>query len=122
MRLVIVESPYAGDVAEHVQYARDCLADCLRRGEAPYASHLLYTQPGVLDDDDPAERALGIEAGLAWGRCAAASVVYVDHGVSEGMRQGVARALAEGRPVEVRSLYGDARAVEAARLALGLPA
>ena len=41
-------------------YARACVADCLRRGEAPIASHLLYTQPGVLDDDVPEERAQGI--------------------------------------------------------------
>ena len=65
MRLVIVESPYAGDVEENVRYARACLADCLARGEAPFASHLLYTQPGVLDDDVPGERALGIAAGFA---------------------------------------------------------
>ena len=46
MRFVIVESPYAGDVAANVEYARAAVADCLRRGEAPFASHLLYT----LDD------------------------------------------------------------------------
>jgi hypothetical protein len=40
------------------------------RGEAPIASHLLYTQPGVLNDGVPAERAHGIEAGLAWLRAA----------------------------------------------------
>jgi hypothetical protein len=38
----------------------------LLRGESPIASHLLYTQPGILKDDVPEERPLGIEAGLAW--------------------------------------------------------
>lgn len=102
MRLVIVESPYAGDVVANVDYARACLADCLRRGEAPLASHLLYTQ--VLDDDDPDERKAGIAAGLAWGRVADATVVYTDRGISRGMAAGIGRAVADGRPVEYRTL------------------
>lgn len=104
MRLVQVESPYAGDVEENVAYARACLADCLRRGEAPFASHLLYTQPGVLRDDDPEERRLGIEAGLSFLRVMDATVVYIDRGVTNGMEKGIARAKAVGIPVEVRSL------------------
>ena len=43
MRFVIIESPYAGNVEENEEYARKCLRDCLMRGEAPFASHLLYT-------------------------------------------------------------------------------
>lgn len=104
MRLVIVESPYAGDVEKHVRYARAAMADCLKRGEAPYASHLLYTQDGVLDDRIHEDRALGIEAGLAWGRKAEATVVYTDCGLSNGMKMGIARAHAEGRPIEYRCI------------------
>lgn len=104
MRRVILESPFAGDVARNERYARAAMADCLRRGEAPYASHLLYTQPGVLDDGKPDERTLGIEAGLEWGRVADATVVYMDLGVSNGMAMGIARAGREGRPVEMRNL------------------
>lgn len=107
MRRVIVESPYAGDVEKNVAYARRCLRDCLQRGEAPIASHLLYTQPGVLNDDVPAERQHGIEAGLRWLEDADASVVYVDHGVSNGMAHGIAAANSAGVPVEFRWL-GDA--------------
>lgn len=101
-RLVIVESPYAGDVSRNERYARRALRDCLMRGEAPIASHLLYTQPGVLDDNKPEERAMGIEAGLAWGVFADATVVYADHGISGGMRLGMVRATREGRPVVLR--------------------
>lgn len=68
MRRVILESPYAGDVGANLAYARAALRDSLMRGETPVASHLLYTQTGVLDDSDPAERELGISAGLAWGK------------------------------------------------------
>ena len=100
--LVILESPYAGDVEANVAYARRCLRDSLARGEAPIASHLLYTQPGVLDDTDPAQRTCGIEAGLAWLTVARRSVAYVDRGISPGMRQGIDRALRAGVPVEYR--------------------
>jgi hypothetical protein len=66
MRRVVLESPFAGDVEANLKYARECMADCLRRGEAPIASHLLYTQPGILDDTKPEERKLGMEAGFTW--------------------------------------------------------
>jgi hypothetical protein len=104
MRRVILESPYAGDVEANVAYARWCLRDCLIRGEAPIASHLLYTQPGVLDDKVPGERALGIEAGLTWGTEAEATVVYTARGISSGMKYGIERAKKEGRPVEHRNV------------------
>lgn len=100
MRLVIIESPYAGDVVRNTAYARAAMLDCLRRGEAPLASHLLYTQ--VLDDTDPAERTLGICAGHEWVPKADAVVLYVDLGISPGMDR--ARVLAQdlGIPVERR--------------------
>lgn len=107
MRRVIVESPFAGDVERNIDYARACLHDCLKRGEAPFASHLLYTQPGVLDDNVPGERALGINAGFIWGLAAEATVVYTDLGISGGMKQGILQAQKEGRPVEYRKLYPD---------------
>ena len=105
MRRVIVESPYAGDVEGNAAYARRAMYDCLKRNEAPLASHLLYTQ--VLDDTDPTERERGIEAGLAWGAAADATVVYADRGISRGMVAGILRARDERRPVEVRMLDLD---------------
>lgn len=104
MRLVVLESPYAGDVEANVAYARSCVRDSLLRGEAPIASHLLYTQPGILRDDVPDERKHGIDAGLAWGAVATATVVYTDRGITPGMELGVERAKAAGREVEYRSL------------------
>jgi hypothetical protein len=106
MRRVILESPYRGidpeETAVNVRYAKACMLDSLRRGESPLASHLLW--PGILDDADPAERAAGIAAGLAWGPVADATVVYVDRGISPGMMQGIVRAHNEGRPMERRKL------------------
>lgn len=104
MRRVILESPYAGDIEANIEYARQCIRDALERGEAPIASHLLYTQPGILRDDDPNERMWGINAGLAWGAVADATVVYTDRGISDGMRQGVERAKHDRRAIEYRVL------------------
>lgn len=104
MRRVIIESPYAGDIAKNEDYARSCLHDSLRRGEAPFASHLLYTQPRVLRDEVSSEREWGIRAGLAWGEAADATVVYIDLGISSGMARGINAAHDAGRPVEYRSL------------------
>ncbi len=104
MKRVILESPYAGNVEEHVAYARRCMHDCLLRGEAPLASHLLYTQPEILDDTIPEERTLGIDAGLEWGKMAELTVVYTDYGMSSGMKYGIAAAEKCGRPIEYRTL------------------
>jgi hypothetical protein len=106
MRLVVIESPFSGDTQRNLRYARAAMADCLSRGEAPLASHALYTQPGVLDDAVPEQRALGIAAGLAWAAWADATVVYTDLGMSDGMRLGVADAVGAGRAVEHRSIEG----------------
>jgi hypothetical protein len=105
MRLVIIESPYSGDVDRNVTYARACMRDAIHRGEAPLASHLLYTQPGILRDEVPGERQRGIEAGLAWAMHADATVVYVDLGITDGMRQGLEHAEAAGRKIERRRLF-----------------
>lgn len=109
MKRVIIESPYGAptpdDVADNVRYARACLLDSLRRGEAPYASHLLYTQ--CLDDSEPDERARGMEAGFRWGGVADLVAVYTDLGVSAGMQVGIERAKLAGLEVVKRALGGE---------------
>ena len=102
MRRVILETPFAGDIEAHVAYARRCLRDCLARGEAPIASHLLY--PQILDDSIAAERALGIAAGLGWLRLAEAMVAYIDYGISPGMRAAMEAAEKLSLPIERRQL------------------
>ncbi len=101
---MVLESPYAGQVAANEEYARRCVNDCLRRGESPIASHLLFTQPGILDDTLLEERALGIKAGLVWLPVAEAMVVYTDRGVSLGMSDAVLYAVSIGIPVEYRQI------------------
>jgi hypothetical protein len=104
MRRVVLESPFAGDIPANITYARACIRDALMRGETPVASHLLYTQEGILDDSDPVQRAHGINAGHAWIHGAHAMVVYTDRGISSGMQAGINSAEMNGLPIEYRSL------------------
>ena len=107
MKRVVIESPYAGDTERNIKYARECMADCLKRGEAPIASHLLYTQEGVLDDNIPEERELGINAGFEWSVKAEKAVFYVDYGYSKGMTEAQSVYRDTGTPMEERSLYAN---------------
>lgn len=114
MRLVLVESPFAGrssgngddcaiaDAAFNLAYVNALCLYIAKRSDAPFASHVFCTQ--FLDDTVPDERSMGIEIGLAWGAHASLTVVGVDRGISSGMRLGIERARAEGRPVEWVSL------------------
>jgi hypothetical protein len=108
MRLVVIESPYAanpavhGTVEMHVDYARRCMADSLMRGEAPIASHLLYTQPGILNDAVAVERAIGIKAGLEWGARGDMIAFYLDYGWSPGMRDAEQHWIARGKHCDYR--------------------
>ncbi len=104
MRFVLLESPFAGDIERNRDYAMQAMRDSLMRGEAPFASHLLYTQ--MLNDEIPAEREMGINAGLEIGKYAVATVVYTDLGISNGMKYGISNAESAGRPVEYRSIEG----------------
>lgn len=98
---VIVESPFAGGFA-NVKYARECVRDCLNRGESPFASHLLYTQKGLLDDSIPTERKKGIDAAIGWLEVADCVAVYMDLDITPGMVVGIIRAVKAGKPIRLR--------------------
>lgn len=109
-RRVILESPYAAangrTVEQHVAYANKCMMHALQRGEGPIASHLLWTRPGLLRDEDQHERALGLAAGLAWYGPGVVGAFYLDVGLSPGMRAAARIAAQKGARVEARSLHG----------------
>lgn len=108
MQRVIIESPLGAPDRDGVEfnklYARRCVRDSLKRGEAPYASHLFFDQPGILDDMKPDERENGIAAGFAWGEAADMVVFYIDRGISPGMIRGFERAVKSDAEILVRSL------------------
>ena len=106
MELVVIESPLSGDFERNVRYARLCALDCLiNYNEAPYASHLIYTQ--CLDDEVPEQRKLGMEAGFVWALAASKRVVYQDLGISGGMKMGVAKGAENGQVIVYRNLPED---------------
>jgi hypothetical protein len=101
---VVIESPYAADteeeIAENELYASAAMRWCLLQDMKPYASHLLYTRKGILDDKDPEERRRGIEAGLRWSDAVAdATFVFIDKGITGGMEKGIKRAEKQFRRV-----------------------
>lgn len=85
MERVIIESPFAGNCNLNVNYARLAVRHSLSLGESPIASHLLYTQKGILNDDKEDERMWGINAGLEWKKVADKQIFYIDLGWSRGM-------------------------------------
>lgn len=108
-RTAVLESPYAGDVELNTRYARALMAECLRRGIAPFPSHMLYTQPGVLDDTIPGERQRGMAAGFAIGARLELVIVGTDRGLSPGMLEGIDLWKSRGLPVELWTLPGWSR-------------
>lgn len=97
----------AEESARNTRYLDACLRDSLRRGEAPFASHRMYTSE--LDDGKPEERELGIRAGFAWRAAADATVFYMDLGWSRGMKYGEkdAMGLEKEHAIEYRTLGPD---------------
>lgn len=114
---VQIESPFGAPTRDgiitNVAYALIAMRDSLRRGEAPFASHLLYTQ--MFDDTDPDERRIGIEAGLVIGEHAGLTALYEDLGISTGMQYGIENANTVGRPVVYRRLYDTALSLDEIR-------
>lgn len=105
---VIVESPFAGGFA-NVKYGRKAVLDCLNRGESPFASHLLYTQKGLLNDKVASERRKGIDAAIGWLEVADYVAVYMDLGMSGGMVKGIARAALLKKQIRLRWITGTPR-------------
>jgi len=102
----VIESPWRASeyytVEQHSLYLDHAIADSINRGETPYASHKMLT--ASMDDQDPAQREAGINAGYAWGCLADRIAVYGDFGLSSGMKAAVDHYRRLGLPIEWRSL------------------
>ena len=108
---VILESPLSAVTRAAIefnkQYARRAMLDSLKRGESPFASHLLFDQPGLLDELNTHDRQLGMAAGQSWYKCAEKVVVYEDYGISAGMQTGINYATVLNIPIEYRRIDED---------------
>lgn len=105
---VVIESPLNAPTREGIEenkiYAKRAMRDSLMREEAPYASHLLYDQPGILDDRIADQREAGMQSGFVWGEQAELVAVYIDRGISKGMQAGIDRYRHLGIPIEHRRI------------------
>ena len=60
-KLVYIASPLSGDTETNLGFARQACLNAMSQGVTPFAPHLLY--PQMLDDNDPAQRELGMKMG-----------------------------------------------------------
>lgn len=106
MKRVCIESPYAAatetDLERNIMYAQKCMYDSICRGEAPFLSHLLYTQ--VLDDTVAEDRVKGMEAHHSWLDVCDLVVVYTDLGISKGVWDAVEYAGKQNKLVLYRTV------------------
>ena len=80
---VYVASKYAGDTRANTTEALKHCRYVIAEGCMPVASHILYAASGMLKDDDPQERELGLMFGLALlGLC---DEIWVFGDISPGM-------------------------------------
>ncbi|MBO6292749.1 MAG: hypothetical protein J6N51_10930 [Selenomonas sp.] len=107
MKKVYICSRYRADarhtVQENIDRAYFACGWALSHGYAPFAPHLIY--PHCLDDNDPDERKLGIEAGLAF-LADCDEVWQWGATVSEGMAKELAMAKTWNIPIKVFNSIG----------------
>lgn len=106
---VILESPFDGPnpaiIGRNKGYARMAARDSIcNHLEAPFISHLLYTQEWLLDDKIISERLTGMIAAREWYRFAKRIVVYEDFGISLGMEEGIRLGRELGLPIFRRTI------------------
>jgi hypothetical protein len=103
--IVVIESPYGGEnVDRNIAYLRAAIRDSLDRGEAPFASHAIYTT-GV-DDTCSKDRPNDIRRGFRFRDVCEYTVVYTDLGISPGMQLGIDDSKKKCKPVKYRTLPG----------------
>lgn len=81
--VILVESPYAGDIQRNSEYARRAMLHVIEQGHTPIVPHLLY--PQVLDDSDPLQRERALEMCAELREQAEEVWFFIDYGMSSGM-------------------------------------
>jgi len=90
MKTAYICSPYSGDVKRNKQYARELTARAIQDGYAPITPHLYITE--CLDDNDPEQRELGLNAGIALLSVCDIIIVGKRYGISDGMKTEIFKA------------------------------
>jgi hypothetical protein len=116
--VVVLESPYSGDIPLHIVYGQRAMADARTRGEIVLMPHLLWTQHHLaphfyVDDwDEKYEipnggRDVSLEQIKVLRERADKVIFYTDYGMSSGMQHGLDHCKAKGIPYETRSIGKD---------------
>ena len=104
--LVYICSPYSGDIGNNIKSARRYSRFAVDMGYIPITPHLLY--PQFLDDDNPAERSLGLFFGnVLMSKCA--EVWVFGSYISPGMNAEIERA--KRKKYTIRYFSDDCREV-----------
>lgn len=111
MSIVVIESPYSGNIPRNVAYAQRAMTHSRLKGEIPIVTHLLWTQHHLAKghfvvDNDPKYNVLGREASLdhtnVLRRKADRVIFYADYGYSSGMTYAIDQCKKEGLIYEER--------------------
>ena len=90
MKTAYICSPYSGDVKRNKQYARELTARAIQLGYAPITPHLYITE--CFDDNDPEQRDLGLNAGIALLSVCDIIIVGKRYGISDEMEREIFKA------------------------------
>lgn len=90
---------------QHARYLKALALHFFKEGYAPFASHALYTQ--WLDDTNPEQRTLGMNAAFAWYDDTIPVFFGMNLGESPGMQWARQMHIAEGRTVKDVYLLAD---------------
>lgn len=101
---VYVCSRYSGDIQTNTAAALRYCQFAVKRGCIPIASHIFYAASGILDENDPDSRSLGLTFGLLLlDRCSEVWI-FSDGTLSEGMRAEYRRALRKEKRIRTFNL------------------
>lgn len=106
MSMYYIRSRYRGkdkvEIEKHIQYAKDLTRKALLHGHCAVTPHLYITE--CLNDSDPDERMLGLDAALELLAKCDAVIVGQRFGISEGMQAEIDRAKILNIPVFYRDV------------------
>jgi len=89
MRIAFICAPYSGDIEKNTELHKRICKYAVKQGVIPFAPAIYFTQ--FLDENDPKQRALGIEMGLAFMPACDEIWVYGDK-TTDGMLQEIMEA------------------------------
>ena len=102
MKLIIVCSPYSGNILQNTYKAQEYCKYVVRQGHTPFAPHLFF--PRFLNEHNREEREIGIKLGIEILKRANELWIFGDK-VTAGMRKEIEAAREYGKPIKY--LKGD---------------